>query len=96
MSDLSEAVQAGVAVATALGGAIAWLWGRVEKMNRRVQADLAACEDARHTQLIVIEIFWRELERLSPRSAALKRGGKLLDELKLRDAGRAQDGGHVA
>lgn len=81
---LTEAIQAGVAVATCLGGAIGFLWRRVERMSARVRADLDDCEDARNTQLIVIEIFWRELERISPRSAALKRGGKLLEELKQR------------
>lgn len=85
MTDLPGAIEAGVSVATALGGAIGFLWVRLERMNRRVTADLEACDDARQTQLIVIEIFWRELERLAPRNAALKRGGKLLEELKRRD-----------
>ncbi len=85
MSDLTEAIQAGVAVATCLGGVIAWLWTRVERVGRRVRADLEACEDARNTQLVVIEIFWRELERLSPRSPTLKRAGKLLEEMKHRE-----------
>lgn len=85
MSALTETIQAGVAVATCLGSAIAFLWQRVERMSREVRADLDACEDARNTQLIVIEIFWRELDRISPRSSALKRGGKLLEELKRRD-----------
>lgn len=93
MTALTEAIQAGVAVAGCLGGGIAFLWARVERMGKRVKADLDACEDARNTQLIVIEIFWRELERLSPRSSALKRGGKLLEELKQRDAVRHADNG---
>lgn len=93
MTDLSETVQAGVAVAGALGGAIAWLWGRVEKMRKSVQTDLEACEDARHTQLIVIELFWRALEDLAPGSAVMERGRHLLDELKQRDEVRKVERG---
>lgn len=94
MSDISEAVQAGVAVATCLGGAIAFLWGKVERMNRRVKSDLEACEDARNTQLVVIEIFWRELERLAPKSKTLQRAGHLLAEMKTREELREAERGH--
>lgn len=80
MSDLSDVIQAGVAVAGCLGGGLAWLWARVEKMNRRVKSDLEACEEARNTQLIVIELFWRALEDLAPQSRVLIRARSLLDE----------------
>lgn len=92
MAELTDAIQAGVAVTGLLGSGIGFLWVRLERMNRRVTADLEACDDARQTQLIVIEIFWRELERLAPRNAALRRGGKLLEELKRRDELRQSKG----
>jgi DTW domain-containing protein YfiP len=92
MSALTDAINTGVAVAGTLGGAIAFLWVRVERMNKRVKADLDACEDARDTQLIVIEIFWQELKRIAPTSATLKRAHHLLDEMRARQALRNAKG----
>lgn len=95
MSELTDAINTGIAVAGCLGGGLAWLWARVEKMNRRVKSDLEACEDARNTQLIVIELFWRALEDLAPQSRVLIRARSLLDESKLQEQLRkAKDNGH--
>lgn len=95
MSELTDAINTGIAVAGCLGGGLAWLWARVEKMNRRVKSDLGACEDARNTQLIVIELFWRALEDLAPQSKVLIRARSLLDETKLQEQLRkAKDNGH--
>lgn len=88
MSDLTDVINSGIAVAGCLGGGLAWLWARVEKMNRRVKSDLEACEDARNTQLIVIELFWRALEDLAPKSKVLIRARTLLDEGKQVEAVR--------
>jgi hypothetical protein len=79
MSELTDAIEAGL-----LGGGIGWLWVRVERMNRRVKRDLEACEDARNTQLIVIELFWRALEGGIDPHPFLSRARELLDDLRHR------------
>ena len=95
MSDLTDAINTGIAVAGCLGAGLAWLWARVEKMNRRVKTDLEACEEARNTQLIVIELLWRALEDLAPQSKVLIRARSLLDETKLQQRLRdARDNHH--
>lgn len=83
-----DAVNAIAAALTAMGGAIAWLWNKLERVQANVKADLEACEDARATQLIAIELLWQECSRVNPKSMTLKRVEKVLDDLKLREAAR--------
>lgn len=96
VGDATSIVAAGVSVASVLGGAIAWLWARVEKANREIRAELKKCEEretrgkARRSCLTtIIELFWQEVSRLAPESPVLKRAEKLLDDMKIADAAAA-------
>lgn len=86
VQQLPDLLEAGAAAVTALSGAITWLWVRINRMQAEVKADLELCEDARATQLIVIELLWQECKRLNPKSAVLKRGEEVLEKLKQREA----------
>jgi hypothetical protein len=89
ISDLSSLTQSAVAVATALGGGIAFLWGRVEWNNRHIHAELKRCEERaeigrehRSTLTMVLELVWQELARIAPDAVVFRRAKKLLDQLK--------------
>jgi hypothetical protein len=98
MSDIAVLITSGVGALTAAGGAVAWLWNKIEKRFEKVEAELEACRQresnakARESQLMlhatkhlmVIELLWQEVERRSrgAPNAVLGRARKLLDALK--------------
>lgn len=72
-----------------VGGAIAWLWNKIEKRFTEIEKALDQCRDDSAVKLTVIELMWQEIERLSPASAVLARVKKLLDEMRSKPEGRA-------
>lgn len=92
MEHLPAIITALVALLTALGGAGRFVWLRIEKRFVAIEAELAECKarelvshERRAKHLIVIELLWREVERLSRKgdNEVLTRAKHLLDELKL-------------
>lgn len=98
MSDLAAVVTSvGSALAVA-GGAVKWLWGKVENRFATIEAELAACQEREvkaarretalmihaNKHLMVIELLWQEVERRSrgEPNAVLGRARELLDDLK--------------
>lgn len=89
MSSISEAILAGVAVLGALGTSGAFVWDKIEKRFKEIEAKLEKCErreresqERRAVQLTVIELLWQEVKRLAPKADVLDRAHKLLDDLK--------------
>jgi hypothetical protein len=89
---VSSLVTAGVSVAALLGGAISFVWVRFEVTHHAVKRELKKCEqreirgrERRAVLTTVIELLWREVDRLTPDSAVLIRGKKLLDDLKIEE-----------
>lgn len=71
------------------GAAIAFVWNKVDKWVKGINEKLEACErrdrnsqSRREKHLAIIELLWREVDRLDPTSRALKRCKHLVDELK--------------
>ena len=88
--DLAALITAGVGVLGAIGGTARFVWNKVEARFDKIEVALARCEERdrqhlerRGVQLTVIEMMWRELERLDPGSHVLGRVKRLLDGLKV-------------
>jgi hypothetical protein len=85
---------AGIIVALAtlfgtIGGALRFLWNKIDKKFELVDAALEACRERETsinrinaTQLTVIELIWNDLKKLQPKSGTLARAHKLLEDLK--------------
>ena len=78
-----------IALCTPLGGGIAFIWRKVEVRFKEMDRKLEKCEQRdrnsqsrREKHLAIIELLWREVDRLDPTSRALKRCKHLVDELK--------------
>lgn len=89
MEHIAPIILAIVAAMTALGAVAKFVWDKIENRFVDIETKLEACEkregsskDRRAVHLIVIELLWAELKQIAPESLALKRGKKLLDELK--------------
>lgn len=98
MSEIAAIITSVVGALAVAGGAVKWLWSKVERRFEKVEAELAACQ-AREAHaakreaelmihaskhLMVIELLWQEVERRSrgAPNAVLGRARKLLDDLK--------------
>ncbi|WP_226018408.1 hypothetical protein [Novosphingobium sp. FKTRR1] len=88
-SNLVENIVAAVPAITLCGGAITWIWNKVEKRFKRIEAELEHCRmreidalERRGTHLTVIELLWNEIKRFAPDSDVLDRAHYLLDRLK--------------
>jgi hypothetical protein len=78
-----------IAVLTPVGGAAAFVWNKVEKRFRELDRKLEKCEQRdrnsqsrREKHVAIIELLWREVDRLDPSSRALRRARHLIDDLK--------------
>lgn len=98
MSDVPAIITSVAGALVSAGGAVAWLWNKVERRFEKIETELEACR-AREAQaskreagllihankhLAVIELLWQEVERRSrgAPNAVLGRARKLLDDLK--------------
>lgn len=86
---LGEIIGYGVSALAPLGAAGAFIWNKIEKRFKEIDAKLDECEDRerdslerRAVQLTVIELLWQEVKRHAPASDVLQRAKKLLDDLK--------------
>ena len=84
-----------IALCAPLGTLGAFVWRQIEKRFRVMERKLAVCEERdrdsqarREKHVAVIEVLWREVDRIDPESRALKRCKHLLDEWR-RDIERA-------
>ncbi|MXO73590.1 hypothetical protein [Alteraurantiacibacter buctensis] len=83
MSDLAAIITAATGLLVALGGAIAWLWNKLENRFTAIEQRAEGCEERSAVQTTVIELLWQELERVTPDgSKVLARALKLLNDLK--------------
>lgn len=86
MSDIAALI---TAIVTPLGGAIAFVWIKLEARFKSIEERLEECrlreiESQRRStvKLTVIELLWQEIERSTPDNAVLRRAKRLLDGLK--------------
>ena len=82
MTDWAAIIVAVSGLMGTLGGAVSWLWLKLERRLTRLEADVRQCEDKRGIQLTVIELLWAELKRLAPDTPIFDRAKRLLDDLK--------------
>ena len=82
MTDIGSIAGAVAIIAAPVGGAIAWLWNKIEKRISRVEANQEACEARSAVQLTVIELLWLEIRRHAPASPVIERVRELLEEIK--------------
>jgi hypothetical protein len=90
VSEIAVLITSVVGALTAAGGAVTWLWAKVEARFKDVEQKLEDCEkrelrqkDTTAKHLIVIELLWQEVERRTRGpNPVLERAGKLLDDLK--------------
>jgi len=100
-AEVATVITASVALLGVLGGAIKFVWSKIESRFARIEKELAECRkrDARGTrrravQRTVIELLWQEVTRLSPdTSSAQLRAKGLMDELKQGDLEAASEEG---
>lgn len=85
MSELAAMITAATGLLVALGGAIAWLWNKLENRFTAIEERGQDCEERSSVQLRVIELLWQEVKRLADGpSAVLERAEHLMDNLKER------------
>lgn len=93
MTDVPALITAGTLAASTIGGGFVWVVTWAQKRFERVEKKLSECERRERrqgtingVQLAVIEMLWREVERIGDGASAavLKRSEKLLDDLKKR------------
>lgn len=92
MHDLSSFVQASAAAAGTLGGGIAFLWGRIEMINKRTKAELEKCakreirdRERRGILITAFEYLVGALRRYDPHASEITQSLQLLSEIKARD-----------
>jgi len=85
----AEIITAFVALLGALGAAGRFIWNKLEKRFTEIEEKLDECHKreqvSNHRRGILnlaVELLWQEVERLAPKSRALGRVRKHLDELK--------------
>lgn len=101
MSATSEAITAIVAIGTPIGGAIAWLWNKLEQRFVGIEKALAECkerevasQDRRAKRDTVIELLIQAIKHMHPESwssPALEGAKIMLKELKDDEGNRAHD-----
>ena len=62
-----------------VGGAIAWIWNKIEKRISALEDEVKGCRADRTALLAAGEMLYVELKRVAPRSHALTRARRLLD-----------------
>lgn len=92
MSDFNGIVTAifgGGGALACIGAGVKFIWDKVENRFKAIEAELKQCRDREAEtkaqaagQLTVIELLWLALKQVDPGNSALKRGKKLLDDLK--------------
>lgn len=90
MENIAPIILACVALLTALGAAVAWLWNKLEHRFTEIELALAECKkreldavDRRQLSRAAMELLWQELKRTAPKSPVLARAKKLMDEMKV-------------
>ena len=76
MIDWAAIIAAIATLLTVVGGALRFLWNKVERRFDGIEAQLEACREREvagarinATQLTVIELIWNDLKKLQPKSA---------------------------
>jgi len=92
MSDTADLIVACTSLAGAAGGALAFVWNRIEKSIKSIKAELGEhkqrleeCQRDHSIKRVVIELLWQVVERHAPDDPSLLRAKKLLDESKDRE-----------
>lgn len=88
-ADIATAIFGGGGALACLGAGVKFIWDKVDTRLKAIEAELRECRKRETaakvraaTQLTVIELLWMALKAVDPSSEALKRGKKLLDDLK--------------
>lgn len=62
-----------------IGGAIAWIWNKIEKRVAALEHEVKSCQGERTVLLAAAEMLYVALKQASPRSPTLSRARQLLD-----------------
>ena len=62
-----------------VGGAIAWIWNKIEKRITVLEEEVRSCHGERAALLAAAEMLYVELNRVASRSHTLRRARQLLD-----------------
>ena len=89
MSEVSDLMSAVASMMVPIGGAIAFVWAKVEhsmrnirREQRSMQRELLKCQRDRAVKLTVIELLWQVVVKHEPSSPILDRAKRLLDRIK--------------
>lgn len=82
MSDLAAIITASASVLTVTGGAIAFVWNKVEKGFGEIRGELDKCRQRDATRLLVIELLWQAASKSKAAAPVLARCKEHLDKLK--------------
>lgn len=89
MGVLADGVVAVTGISTLLGGAIGFVWNKIERRFDEFDDKLEQCHSREMDSqergvrlLTVIELLFQEVARLSPDAPVLKRARRLLENLK--------------
>lgn len=87
--DLLTAVFGASGVAAVVGGAVKFVWDKIEARFKSIEDQLAECrareetsQERRATLGTVIELLWQELKRIAPDADILNRADKLMENYK--------------
>lgn len=97
MSGATDMITALTAAMVPAGGAIAFLWNKIERRFAKLEGEqevtelhLEACRRAGALKLTVIELLFQELRRVSPESWLLDRASDMLKEARRIDEEEAE------
>jgi len=89
MEHVAPIITASVALLTLIGGGFKFMWVQINKKFEAVDTELAKCRDReklatkrRGLLFSIIEVLFAEVERLHPKSKALKRHDELLQKYR--------------
>lgn len=95
-SDVITAIAGGGGALAACGGAIKFVWDKIETRFLAIEDELARChereiasqrretasQERRAVLTTVIELLWQEVKRIDPNAPILARAQHLMNELK--------------
>lgn len=96
MSDIPAIIAAIAGALVPVGGAVAFVWNKIESRFRTIEGLLDECQERerahqqrehghqerRGVHLTVIELLWQEVAGHNPQARGLQRAKRLLDDLK--------------
>jgi len=89
LSDLPAIITSVAGAVATAGGAVTWLWNKVEARFQEVESELEKCREREKTSmevaakhLLVIELLWQAASKNKAAAPTLARCKERLDKLK--------------